>query len=349
MAFLRPQKRHVPKPDLVGPHQSVNPMFVETTDWSAFRTRVIGYTALALTLTAIGFLIYGPWFRIETVSVTGTRLIDPKSIEQSAKKYLDGQRWLVLPNRTIWILSSRGLSEHLEKQIRQRISIEQVTVEKTIPHSLKIVVAERTPVATWTNGTIFGSVDKNGKIIEMQTTPDTNLPFVRDENTQVFTVDSSVVKQVVVAGIQQLAGQLKAANIQVSEFLIPIPVCPVPIIPSVETNTNSTTNSSSTNTNSELANKNSNIATNSSSNTNATLLQNVNQGIQVAPVCNREALRYASQEIHVRLAEDGPRVLFDRHSDNKQAVQALQRVLSERTTKPYTSIDVRFGDRVYVQ
>lgn len=349
MAFLRPQKRHVPKPDLVGPHQSTNPMFEEATDWSAFRTRVVGYTALALTVTAIGFLIYGPWFSVETVSVSGTRLIDPKSIEQSAKKYLDGQRWLVLPNRTIWILSSRGLAQHLEKQIRQRISIDQVTVEKTIPHHLKIVIAERTPVATWTNGTVFGSVDKNGKIIEMQTSPDTNLPLVRDENAQIFTVDSSVVKQVVIAGLHELAGQLKTANIQVNEFLIPIPVCPAPIIPATDSNTNSATNSSSTNINSNLANINSNVVTNSSSATNTTLLQNVNQGIQVAPVCDREALRYASQEIHVRLAEDGPRVLFDRHSNLKQAVQALQRVLSERTSKPYSSIDVRFGDRVYVQ
>ncbi len=337
MALFRSQKRQVPKPDLVGRHQSANPMFEGTPDWSAFRTRVFGYTALGLALTALGFLIYGPWFAIRQVTVSGTRLLNPKSIQQAAEKYLDGQRWLVLPNRTIWILSSPGLSQTLEKQIRRRISVEKVTVEKKAPHDLHIIVAERTPVAIWTNGTSFGSVDKQGKIIEMRTALDASLLTVRDENQTIFSVDSSVVKQEVMSSLQTLAGYLKPANIEVTEYLIPVTVCPTPIVPAVNANTTAT----STNVNSSVSNKNINIQ-------KSILNQNVNQSLPVTLPCDREALRYSSQELHARL-KDGPRVLFDRHGDLKQAVQALQRVLSERANKVYKTIDVRFGDRVYVQ
>lgn len=336
MSAFRSPKRQVPKPDLVGPHNSVNPIFDQPQDWSAFRSRVVGYTGLGLVVTALGFLIYGPWFAIRAVQVSGTRLLDPASIQRTTEKYLDDQRWLVLPNRTIWIVSAHGLSQYLEKQIRQRISIDQVTVEKKIPHKLNIVIAERTPVATWTNDTAFGSVDKEGKIIEMLAAADPNFPIIRDENHKMFGVDTSVVKQIVIEGWQTLVGEMNKANIQVSEYRIPIPVCPPPIIPE-------------TNTNSSNTNLNTNTTTNKNVNTNTSaVLQNANVSIPVARPCDQEALRYASQEIHAQLVE-GPRVLFDRHADLKQAVQGLQRVLAERSTKVYKIIDVRFGDRVYVQ
>lgn len=335
MALFHSQKRQVPKPELIGPHQSTNPMFEAPPDWSSFRSRVVGYTAAGLFLTALAWLVYGPWFAVQAVTVSGTRLLDPASIKASAERYLDGQRWLILPNRTLWIVSSHGLSQHLERQIRQRISVEEVRVEKIRPHDIKIIVAERTPVATWTNGTIFGSVDKQGKIIEMTTTTNPDLPIIRDENQTAFTVDSSVVKQEVITAIQNLAGKMQVANIKVKEYLIPVPVCPAPIITTPETNTNSAVSNSNT------------VSINQNRNTNSSTT-NANVAVSILPPCDREALRYGSQEVHAQL-DEGPRVLFDRHGDLGQAVQALQRVLAERANKTYTSIDVRFGDRVYVK
>lgn len=340
MSALRSSKRQVPKPDLIGPHASINPIFDQPADWSAFRTRVLSYTGLGLALAALGFLVYGPWFEIRDVKVSGTRLLDPTSVKQTAERYLDGQRWLILPNRTIWILSGGDLARHLEQQIRQRISIDQVIIEKTLPHGLSIKVAERTPVATWTDGTLFGSVDKEGKIIELRPAPDENFPIVRDENKLMFSINSSVVKQEVITGVVNLAGQMKAANIPVSEYLIPVPVCPAPIVPETTTNTNTSNNSNSTNS----------AATGNTNSSNANSApKNINVAVSVLPPCDLVALRFGSQEIHVQLAEDGPRVLFDRHNDLQRAVGGLQRVLAERATKAYKTIDVRFGDRVYVQ
>ncbi|MEK7537629.1 MAG: hypothetical protein AAB619_01495 [Patescibacteria group bacterium] len=338
MRLFGQRKRQVPPPERLGPHQSRNPMFgLPSAAWTTFRQQVMIATIFGLIgLTAI-WLIYGPWFAITNLTVTGTRLLDPQSVQRLVNRYLDDDRWLVLPNRTLWTMSATHLTRYLEKQIQRRLSVERVVVHKQAPSSLRIIINERTPVAIWTNGTTSGSVDKQGKIIELRTAVDATQPTIRDENAVSFKVDSSVVKPEVMTSWQNIATSMRQANIQVNEYLVPIPVClPTITVPS-DTNASSTTNLNLNNLNLNPANLNTNPVT-----------ANVNSSQPVPLPCDREALRYGSPEIHAQLT-DGPRVLFDRHSDLAQAVQALKRVLSERTDKVPRIIDVRFAGRVYVQ
>lgn len=336
MRLFGQRKRQVPPPERLGPHQSRNPMFgLPSAAWAAFRQRVMIATILGLIGLTTIWLIYGPWFAVTDLTVTETRLLDPLSVQRLVNRYLDDDRWLVLPNRTLWTMSATHLTRYLEQQIQRRLSVERVVVQKQAPRSLRIIITERTPVAIWTSGTTSGSVDKQGKIIELRTALDPSLPTIRDENEKIFTADDSVVKQEVIEGLQKLAGYIHQANIQVSEYLIPIPVCPPTITVPSDTNTSSTANLNLNNLNLNPANLNTNPVT-----------ANVSQ--PVPRPCDREALRYSSPEIHAQLT-DGPRVLFDRHSDLAQAVQALKRVLSERTDKVPRIIDVRFAGRVYVQ
>lgn len=331
------QKRTVPKPEVVGPHRSTNPMFTTPEQLSSWRARVGAYTVTCLFIGIIGYLIYGPLFSINDIFVTGTRLIEPASVKRATENYVNGQRWLILPNRTLWILSANGLAQNLEKQIRQRISVESIVITKQRPHGLTVTINERTPVANWTNGSLIGSVDGQGKIIELRPAADANLPTIRDEGSKIFTVNSSVVKHDVITSWKSLAGYMRQANIEVTEYLIPIPICPEPVIPAAATNSSTATNTNLANSNTNTVAQNANITT-----------VNTNTNVPAPIPCDAEALRYSSQEIHAQLKE-GPRVLFDRHSNLEQAVQALKRVLSERMDKLPKSIDVRFGDRVYVQ
>lgn len=337
MAFGRP-KRHVPKPEPVGPHASANPLFQKEDEgeWSTFRQRVLISTGVTLVVAAIGFLIYGPLFQITSVSITNTRLVTPDSVQRVANEYLNGQRFLVFPNRTMWVLSSQGLEHYLQAAIAKRLSIESVVVTKERPHHLTIAINERTPVANWTDGTKIGTVDRQGVIIELRSEAEAPFPTILDENHVTFGVDSSVVKREVMTAVTTLAGELQAANFDVQDFLIPVPVCPTPI----ETTTN--TNASTTNTNASSTSTN-------TSNTNAELQNaNTNTSEPVIIPCDVQELRYSSPEIHIQL-KDGPRVLFDRHNDLQEAVNALQRVMSQPGAQSYKQVDVRFGDRVYVK
>jgi hypothetical protein len=333
MAFGTP-KRSLPKPDLIGPHRSPSRQEVDGEQAAQIRRWVLTSLLIAAGVGAVGFAAYGPWWRITSIHISGTRLIEPASVTRVTNRYLDQYRWLILPNRTSWVLSSHGLEQHLTSVIRQRISVESVVVTKQKPHGLTIAIAERVPVAIWTNGSTFGSIDRHGVIIESRAGTDATLPTIADENAASFTVDSSVVKQEVVSAIATLQGELSRAHIAVQQYIIPKVTCLEPVtVPS-------NTNSAATNTN-QATNRNVNDSTTSnvSANTNTQT---------ITTPCDAQALRYSSQEIHVQLT-DGPRVLFDRQNDIPKAVATLQRVLTQAEAKSYQSIDVRFGDRVFVK
>ncbi len=334
MAIFRQQKRHIPAPQVHQPNPSANPLFTEEAQWVNFRSRVFTYTGLTFLLIALGYVLYGPWFSIRTIPITGTRLLDPASVERVTRAYLKEQRWLILPQRTLWTLSTKQLKKILQQKINERISIEDIAIVKKYPHTLAIKITERTPVAIWTNGPQFGSIDKQGKIIEIRTQLDTALPTIHDVNGNMFAVDSSVVKQDVITAIKTIAGEMKQANITVSEYLIPVPSCLQTLPPSIDANANS-----SSTTQPSLIN------TNSSSQAKTT---NISEPPALSPACDLMTLRFNSHEIHAQLPE-GPKVFFDRQGDLHSAVQALKRVLSERQNKVYTTIDVRFGERVYIQ
>ncbi len=336
MAFGK-QKRIVPKPELIGPHQSATPMYVtEPGKWSAFRQQVITATVICLLVAGAGWLTYGPLFHITTVTVSGTRLITPKSVKTVTEQYLDRSRLLVLPNRTMWVLSVSGLQKDLETAIRKRLSIEGVTITKQAPHTINVVVAERTPVATWSNGTTFGSIDRQGVIIDMRATAVERLPLIVDASSALFTVDASVVKHEVMTAVQDLAGYLQTVNVPIQNFIIPVPTCPEPV--PVVTNTNIA------NTNSSIVNTNMNAT-----NTNVSIL-NLNTNVTTTPEtppCDVAALKFSSDEIRVQV-EKGPIAYFDRHGDLQQAVQTLHRVMA-MPNENYKIIDVRFAGRAYVQ
>lgn len=338
MSFGNP-KRSVPKPELVGPHTSSNPLFAaeRSADWSHFRRRVIWTTVGALMCGAIGYAAYGPTFAITTVNVRGTQVIDPASIRSVTEQYLRGYDAWFIPRRTLWTLNGQGLVTTLTKAIQARISIERVTVSKRAPHTIDIAVTERVPVATWSDGTNYGTLDRQGVIIDLRTDRRPGLPLIEDENKLTFGVDTSVVKREVVAFVQALQGSLTTAHIDVDRFIIPVPTCPV-TVPATNVNTGQ-----------PATNANTSVAAPTTNSTNTDLV-NRPSTIQTPPEssCDLRSLKYSSQEIHVQLTK-GPRILFDRQNNMQQAVDALQRVLAQPNSGAYTSIDVRFGDRVYVK
>lgn len=329
-------KRQVPKPELIGPHRTPSVHTIDGEQAAKIRRTVWLTLVTMAAIAGIGLVTYGPVFRITTVTVSGTQVIIPNSIKTATEVYLNRNRWLIVPNRTLWVVSSGGLESYLQKLIQQRLSIEGIRVEKQRPHTLNIRVTERTAVAMWSNGTQLGALDRHGVIIDLRTEAAANLPTVHDLNTQPFTVDSSVVKREVVSALTELGGDLKAAHIDVDEYQIPVPVCPVETPVVTDTNANV---SRTTNTNTSVRNTNT---------TNTNTVTTPTTTAMMLPPCDLQALRYSSQEIYVKLKE-GPLVYFDRQNDIRKAVQTLQRVLSQTGGKTYTTIDVRFGDRVFVK
>lgn len=344
-AFLKPKpKRQVPEPVAPPQHGAPNPMFSTSNDLHDFRWRILGITVGILAITALGYAVYGPWFEVRNISVSGTRLITPVSLQQVAETELDHWRWGIIPQRNLWLLSRNHLSQVLQAKIGQRISIEQVNIIKKNRHDLEIAVIERTPLALWKTTQAQGSIDRNGVIIS--TIPEAaTLPTIIDQGNKPWAVDQQVLTKPVMDAFTILHNAFTMANMSVVEYRIPVPTCPSVVVEPTDLNTNQVTNTSPTNDN--LNSSNLNLTNND--NSNVAVNNNLNTEPQVVVSdCDLAALAKASQEIHVKL-KDGPLVLFDRHQDLALAVQTVKRLLADSSNSGASYIDIRFQERVYIK
>lgn len=331
MSWLVRPRRRVPSPEIIGPKTSDNPMFPKSPPGlSAFRRAVLITTGGILALILVMFLVYGPWMRITVLKVEGTEQIDAVSLQQVTEEYLDQQRWLVIPNRNLWLLSRSHLERHIRQLIEQRISIDSFKIVKKYPHTLTVYVQERIPLLVWQSGSLQAKVDRRGTAIEFSDAPSSTLPVVIDENQTAIAVGMTVTNPGVVNAVTALWTALQVTQLPVRHFIIPTAVCPPVPVP---TNVNQNTNTSLDPLDQRPA---SNINLNSST------------GLTNVPTCDLAKLRQNAPEVHVQLA-DGPRILFDRRQDLVQAVGIVQRVLQAPENRQAQYIDVRFGERVYIR
>lgn len=334
--FSARPKRKVPSPEPPVPHRSDNPMFpkADMAQLGIFRRRVLTSLAIVLGALGLGYTIYGPWLRVETVTINGTQALDPTSVRRVADDLLNQQRWLIMPNRNLWLLSNSWLGGQLRQRISQRLSIEGVDVAKTYPHQLHLTVRERTPSWRWQSAGQLAIVDRQGIVMTLTVPTNNTLPLVVDQASPVLRIDQAVIKPEVTTAMAEIARFLSERHFTLKQFIIPAPTCPIIVPPPVNANQSSNLNTNTSNTNlDELTVVNANPADD----------LNVNQ-----PVCDLAATHFSSQEIHIQL-DQGPDVYFDRHEDLSQAVAALERVLTDGHTTAKRYIDLRFLPRVYVQ
>ncbi len=342
--FQRQPKRTVPKPDLAGEHRSNNPLFPKPDEqqMASFRANVLWSFLGVLVIIGVGMAVYGPWLRVQAVTIKGTQALDPKSVKIVTNNLLDQRRWLVLPNRNTWVLSSRWLQDELQKQISQKLSIEGVVVQKEYPHSLTVTVRERIAAWRWSSAGQVGIVDLHGIVMSLPTTSDAALPLVVDQGNPLLSIDRGVVREEVVQALNTINQSILRHNIKVTKYIIPEPTCPTVLAPQPTTTFPSNTNSA--NVNSLPTNQNTNLAIINASVSNV----NGDTNTSESPPCDLAQLHYNSQEIHLEL-DKGPQVYFDRHQNLEQAVQTLVAVLAHPTAPITKYIDLRFGQRVYIQ
>ncbi|MGC9438536.1 cell division protein FtsQ [Streptomyces sp. WG5] len=117
------------------------------------RLRTIIILAVALVLVASGtvWLLYGSnWTRVDSVSVSGTRVLTPAQVREAAD----------VPVGDPLISVDTG---ELEARLRRELPrIDEVGVERSWPHGIELKVTERTPVLVAQKGRKFVEVDDEG-------------------------------------------------------------------------------------------------------------------------------------------------------------------------------------------
>ncbi|MFP5311388.1 MAG: cell division protein FtsQ/DivIB [Actinomycetes bacterium] len=114
-------------------------------------------TVLALVAGLIAAAVYSPVLALQTVSVSGTRLVTPAQV-QAALEPLHGT-----PLPQISDADVRGLLDPL-------VQVKSITVQARPPHTLAVAVHERVPVALVKQGEQYLLVDVDG--VQLATTDD---------------------------------------------------------------------------------------------------------------------------------------------------------------------------------
>ncbi len=331
MSWWSRKKRKVPEPARPKTQQAENPLYASTDpSIQAFRRRVLYTTGTIVAGIVIGLAIYGPWLRVTDVQIRGTRLLDPRSLQSVTQTYLDSQRWLLIPNRNVWLLSRGHLANYLTKKISQRLSIEQVSVKKSYPHTITVTVAERVPIVRWQSGQQQVTVDRHGVVIEsIQTDTTDQIPLVQDQSGRSVTIGQQVIAANGMAAIQEIQRLLTERQRKIEYFIVPLANCPAPpVIAPEETPPGDQTNSNLNAAQTPVVNVNqdTNLAGQSDLGVNASSAPDL-------PVCDQAKLQLESVEIHVQLA-DGPKLLFDRLQDLPNQVAIAERVLEDPDERP---------------
>ncbi|MEU9521001.1 cell division protein FtsQ [Streptomyces sp. NPDC048224] len=117
------------------------------------RLRTIIILAAALVLAAGGtvWVLYGSnWTRLEDVSVSGTRVLTPAQVREAADVPI-GDPLVSVDTAAV------------EARLRRKLPrIDEVAVERSWPHGIRLKVTERTPVLVVQKGRKFVEVDDEG-------------------------------------------------------------------------------------------------------------------------------------------------------------------------------------------
>jgi cell division protein FtsQ len=108
--------------------------------------------------------------RIRQVEVVGARTLDVASVEASAAVPADATML-------------RSHSAEIERRLMANPWIAKATVKRVLPATLRIEITERVPYALLDTGTVFWSIDEEGRVLGLatvETTSASTLVMIRD-------------------------------------------------------------------------------------------------------------------------------------------------------------------------
>ncbi len=186
----------------------------------------------AVVVTGLSALIYGPWFRIETVTVQGTVTLNPNDISALAKQDLEGNHFLILPKSHRWFYSE----DKLEQRLNENFLLDSVEVKQK-RGELNISITEDVSMLALVSGDQIYLLNRQGKIIraaneneavtvqirlgsEPQAEGPTpapllpNMPIIKDLSTTTYAADQEVYPSQIIENLLSFYEKLADMSIQ---------------------------------------------------------------------------------------------------------------------------------------
>lgn len=144
-------------------------------------------------------------FTIHQITIRGNRTLSQAAITGFVRADLKAHPWW----GNLTTISTSGLAGDL---VADHYQLRQVSVTRSWPHGLKLVVSERTPSLIWKTGDQAYLLDIDGTIISPINPATTKLPVVVDSTNLPIKVGEKAVSQHFVEFCVGLVGSLSHAS-----------------------------------------------------------------------------------------------------------------------------------------
>lgn len=147
-----------------------------------------GFIFLLICGLILGIVVYSPLFTLTEIRVIGANEITAEDVKKIANLYI---------GEPLFKLETDQVAGRLSKDLR----IEEVTVRRSLPHTLEVTIKERKPIATIVCNYGYLDIDRQGKIIDSYKTLKTmQIPMITGATvTDLYIgddVDNPIVKKI---------------------------------------------------------------------------------------------------------------------------------------------------------
>lgn len=200
-----------------------NPLFVKKT-WQTFlieRFSLFGWLTIFFVLALIYLIFYSPWLRITNIEISSSPNISATTVDQKFIRWqLEQRKWLIFRQSNI-LLFDKGW---LEKNIKSTYSLTSLTIDKKLPHTLRVAMTEKSPELVWITGGKYYYLSENGEIVSEITAPDrrAELPSIFDDFNAGAKPDQAVLTPEKVLFIKNLLNGMKeVSEVEVASYHLP--------------------------------------------------------------------------------------------------------------------------------
>ncbi len=202
-----------------GLQDTKNPLF-PSKDRRPVLLLVLGLTALVLLggMITLGWFIYSPNLRINSLAVNGLSLIPEAQVTTLAQAALDKQVF-IFPRDQVWFFKT----DYLEAALMEGLPLKTVQVTRS-KNALTIDITEGILAGSFRSGEVVYFLDKDGVIVREATAEEkaalpSDLPLITDVNTHTYAVGDSVFSTEEMAGAKAFHEGLLRLGITPTRFI----------------------------------------------------------------------------------------------------------------------------------
>jgi len=123
--------------------------------------KIINIILLIGIIASLYFFIFSSFYDITNVEIKGNEVISSEDLFQIIETYLATNKFVIFKNRNIFLLNKKKLIRNIENEV----ILEDITIEKILPNTLRIRIKEKLTALKWLNNNQEYLVDIYGQVI----------------------------------------------------------------------------------------------------------------------------------------------------------------------------------------